>query len=414
MASCRVLAGQYLNWLGRALSVTVSNEDSVFTKGGMYDGRPSQFFRFGSAAADRTVTADLQLLANGDFETGTLTSWTEVLTGTGSSGVESVNVHGGAKALKVNGGAAGTGMRYQDVTVRAGETLTAGVWLRGDGTRTVYARILNLQTGKYLTSGGAWSTVAAWASRTTASYADTSLTFTVEPMSTVLQPTCTLRFQVIADGNGDVYADDVALYPGALDWLSIHGHNLDPSIVLTLEWSDDNSAWTSAGTATIAQPTFYLRLSSGLSHRYWRVKATGTNTAAIYYGELVLGQSLALATQPRHPSLSAWKLREEQPQVRSETLVGVPWVHNLTTEAVRTRVLPFRDIADASLQEARDEIYRRCGYGKHPIVLCPDDSKPEVIFGHVVPSREQSSFQATAHDRDLTVVEEPGPVVIPA
>ena len=63
---------------------------------------------------------------------------------------------------------------------------------------------------------------------------------------------------------------------------------------------------------------------------------------------------------------------------------------------------------DASFENFRDEILGRCDDGAYPLVIVPNDSKQDVIFGRIPSeSRDRQTRLTTAHEYELQVDESP-------
>ena len=236
------LAGEKANILERSnVAISSSDADALFPLTRLYNGRPSEASKFGSNGADRKVTIDANLVANGDMETSTLDGWTDADTGTGASTEELTLFKNGAKAMKLDGGASGVAERYRDITVRAGERKKLDVWIRGTGdTITCRVRLLNLQTGKYLDSSQAWQTAASDATTEAGStYLQKEIEFQIESYAICQVDTMTLRIYVRNEDNGAAYCDDLYIYP-AVNLVGIFGHNLAPVLTPELRSSTDN------------------------------------------------------------------------------------------------------------------------------------------------------------------------------
>jgi hypothetical protein len=411
VASTRILAGQHLNHFARAVSapaLTTGAADALYPLANLYDGRPSKKFQFSAAVANGAITADLNLVKNPGFETSTLSDWTDNSSGTGTSAETTVGaeVHGGSKAMKLGGGASGVGQRYQDVTVRAGEWQLLVAWLRGDGTVNARLRVQNLQTGKYLVSDGTWSAaVTDLATQSAASYAEKpaagGLQFQVESYATCRAHTVTLRIYCRVDQNGFGYFDDITLVP-ATDWLSIHGHNIEPLIALELRSSTDNfsSSNTLEATATVQRGRFYALLSARVFRRYWRVLFSGTPTAAIRVGEGVLGQTYTLAQSPVFP----WRLRPKRPQIRTRTEVGEVRATGLVDDELHELEVPFQH-RTTEWDELRQQLFERSRFGVDPAVVCPKDDEAFCMFT-VVPELIEASRKFLNNWDDSFLLEE--------
>jgi hypothetical protein len=165
-------AGQYMNLLERALSITPTpSADSLFPATALYDSRPSRVMRHGSNAANPEVRWDL--------------------------------------AAFTPGGSGGSPYYYYG---RAGERRV--VTLVGTANVTVQ----NMLTLKYLTSGGAWQVASA-----NCLTAAGSLNYQIESMETCQQPT--VQMKVTTSGGTSV-----------ADWprwnaCVVFGHNIDTGLL---------------------------------------------------------------------------------------------------------------------------------------------------------------------------------------
>ena len=117
------MAGEQLNVLGTALSVASTSADALFPLANLYIGRPSRPFRFNANGADLVITAGINRVINGGFETGTLDGWIDADTGDGVTSKDTVIFDTGAASMKGTVTAAGVASRYRDFTFRAGERI---------------------------------------------------------------------------------------------------------------------------------------------------------------------------------------------------------------------------------------------------------------------------------------------------
>jgi hypothetical protein len=413
MGDILVCAGELANLLARASVVGATSEATGYPLSYAYDGRSSEEFRFASAVADGAVTADLNLIANGSMETSTLSGWTDRSVGTSNSiGEELTNFDTGAKAMKMiltTAGASNYAQGTWDVSVRAGERMTLNARLRGNGTVYARIRVRNLQTGKYLTSGGAWGTVQDAGTRQTASYATTAITFTVETFAQCLGPTATLRVTVLANeasNTGTVYADNVYLWP-SWDLMSMHGHNVYPTITAQARSSTDNFSGSDVlkATFTLAAPTCYAYLGvTPCDDRYARLKFVGTPHEAIRLGEIVVARVTALA---RPPSDGA-ELTYSHPDIVSETAAGEQYVRPLAEWPRRVFALKFNRLSATQKAEAENEVFRRSAGRAYPLLVVPDTSLADVLLARIDRDWKVRRLLSTYYtDNDLVLSELP-------
>lgn len=416
----RFVAGALMNFVEGAAAVTPSaTADTRFPITRLYDGLSSLIFAFGSLTTDPYVTVDMDRLGGlGGFETfaggsgGAPTGWTEANTGTGSVIQETSTVHGGSSAAELDGGASGVGLIYREWTARAGQRFTLDAWLRGNGTQTARIRIQNRQTGKYLTSGGAWQTAAIdCATRATASYAQSVLAFQVESWTLCQASTVTMRVSILCNENGAVFVDDVFVYP-TVNVLSLHGHNVAPLNVVELHSSTDAFASNDVTEATLTplQGRFYSYLSSPIAKRHLRLKFVGTNPAIIYAAEMIASY-LEQATQGPE-----WGIEQKavESQIRNESETGDVTVHARGPHERVMLKLAFVAKTEAAYKELRNEIVRRCRGGIYPALIVPIDDEDLIVLGTLDDSWEaRRQFVTRWTNDDLAVAERPFPIVTP-
>lgn len=410
MSACRIVGG---NLLARGTTtLATGTTDSNYPLTNIYDGVPGTPWRAGAAASSFVIHVDGNLVGNGNLETWTSATlagtWTESVTGTGDV-TRSTTVNSGTYAALFTAGT-GTAALYQDITVRSGEQINVTVALRGDGTGTMRASLRNLTTGYYLTTSSTWQAASTdFATRSTASYATTSKTPTVEAYSVTGSDTCTLRLTIYLNDNGRTgYADDCYIWP-YVDFASIHGHTLSNKHTVTLERSSDDSAWTSEGTMTVAPSAFFLAITAA-NYRYWRIAiADATALTAPQIGEAVISQSTSLSQPWRHPALTAAGEGESWPQVRLTSPGGSVYARRRLDRQTRSRSLTWQHTDATTKEQLLDELWRRTQGGTTPVVLVPWDSEAVCLYGRVegdiAPSRIDSAIWQTA----LTFVSEPGP-----
>ncbi len=190
-------------------------------------------------------------------------------------------------------------------------------------------------------------------------------------------PSRTFRFDAAA-------ADDqITIDFGAAETptiVSIHGHNIDSGVTaIQLRASTDNFSGSDdlVGTFTKRDPAFYLVCSG--SYRYWRIKFVGTNTGGpIEIGELFFADTATLSLDPRHHM----EMTELRRQIRNRTRGGEMSVVNLSDFKEKDVRFYFRG-SFTELEDIRDSLWDATEHGANACVIVPNDSRPEVIFGHL-------------------------------
>lgn len=421
MAGIRFLGGPYFNVLGRSAAISplsVSGEDALFVRASLYGGTPSDPFRFNAVGAN-TVTVDLNLIPNGSMETafvGNLPTAAWIKSGTPTTARDTGTFHGGAASMSITG-ASGEYAAY-DVTVRAGESFRYDMWGAGGAAGgTAIIRIQNRQTGKWLKSDQTWQSAQQdLLSKASPGFANAVGNVVVESFLSSLTGTVTLRVYCLAGtGGNNAYYDDMFLWP-AIDFTSIHGHNISPVCAVTLHSSTDNFAAndTTRLTLTPGIPSFYGIIGGPVyTDRYWRLAITSTDNpgGAPWVGEWVLGQQQTLLRNQSY----GWKTEFVDPQQREMSEAGEQRA-NLLTEGQRRRLkLQFDYNSLAKFQEARDAIMRVTRNGAYPCVIVPDDSDTEVVvFGHLAQDFGVSKdFLTQWTGAELAIDESPLFTVIP-
>ena len=421
----RVLTGARFNLLESGtvtVSSTVSTEDPLFPRTNLYDGRPSRPFRMLTSAALTSiggisicdVTVDGNQVLNGNFDVwsaGTPVSWTE--NDTGTAAVTETTTVGEVVTGSAAKLAAGTGNAYlwQDIVVRSGQKRRIEFFARADAGG-LDVLLQNLATGNGW-NGSAWVAGAATpvAIGTVATMTAFGANYTVEPFSTTQTDLCTLRILIAATGTKTGFVDDLYDFP-AVDVMTMHGHNLEPGGFLCVLRSD-TAAFAGAGTleatAVVAQPAFYVLLAAAVYRRYWRVRVTGSwwQTLICEIGELVIGQAYSLLQGATYGAELGF-LRDD---VATETGLGEQHVYARTRQARRTLGLKFRFDSETKYRAARDEMFKRSGGRVNPLVIIPDTTLPDVIYGRIDRSWKVTRSLVAYYDQnDLTVVESAFPI----
>jgi len=381
MAALRFITGDpaYYNLMARGV-LTSSSADALYPLVNVKDGDPSKPFKFGSAGADLEVKVDLSLLVGSNMDVwvaSSPTGWTKTTTGSSTVTEDTViRVTGSSAAFFVLGGVAEL---RQNVVVRAGQKLALDCGVRV--STGVFGRVFiqNRSTGKWLNTSFAWQSAQTHCVRqadTSSGFVFPAVEIQVESFLSVGADTCQLQITLDQEnGSGNVWFDDVYLTP-LVDFFSIHGHNQDPGVPLLFESSDNNSSWVTKATVAPSKPSFYGRLSALEDHRWWRLKYSGTPLAAIYYGEIILGQ---VETALR-PQLYDWPTRYVFDQIRTETEAGNVRSYKKALDERRAVKLEFNPKAAADVAQLRDEWARRSFGGHYPMIVLPDDTDPSLAL----------------------------------
>jgi len=166
--------------------------------------------------------------------------------------------------------------------------------------------------------------------------------------------------------------------------LAVIGHNLDPGLTCELRSSTDNFSASDdlEVTGTIRQPGFFMYDSGGISTRYGRLKLTGTNSAAPWYGE-VFPCWLEGAIDAPDVGL---EVRHREPQHRNTGELGDAYVYNLAPWPRRVVRMQFDQHDTSGEIETRQELVLRSRGGAYPILLVPVDAEAMVL--HCRPTEE--------------------------
>lgn len=109
------------------------------------------------------------------------------------------------------------------------------------------------------------------------------------------------------------------------DCIGLAGHNLAAGDVVTVEHSDDGSAWTTAISQTLTGSGDLLAIFTGASHTWWRISidTTATGNQSPELGVLMLGQRLTFPVKPQAPYVPVdEKVVEESAWSKAGHLLG--------------------------------------------------------------------------------------------
>jgi hypothetical protein len=410
------LGGALYNLLGRGSApVVMSDSDALFPPAKLSDGLPGNMSKFGSNGADRLITKDLNDVVNPGFETSTLASWVDRSTGTGTKAETSVGaeVHGGAKAAKLGGGAAGVGMITQDILARAGEWRVADVWTRGDGAKLIRYQIQNLQNGWFLAPSGVWQAAAVdLFTRSVAGYTNNGAVgapfqYQVQGWDVLQASTVTLRLIAYCNEAGFGFIDDITDYP-MFNFCGVFFHNHAPVLTPQFRSSNDGFAANDVLEATLTpyQPSYYGYLAAAVGKRWVRLKLSGTNPDTPYQGEVVIGYGLSAVRGPSY----GWPSTFTDPQLRSE---GGEYVFLLSQAANGgRRRLKFRRTVGAQYLEALQDIYFRCRGGGQPLIVIPKNGERDIMLGRIDPTWEPQRPDPGYTDDEIPIDPLPFPSIV--
>lgn len=407
----KLLTGPYLNNLTRMASAATTNPSmhTLFPVTHAYDNRSAKAAMFSAAQDDSVVTFNQTMVQGGGFESDAdVAEWTVL--GVGSQAKDATSPHAGTYSLLITpGGSAVEVITYQDVLVRAGEELTFQAAAKA-GTGDAVIRIRNRQTGNWLDTNGAWqASVTALFTETGGSWQTCAETFTVESLSTCKEDTVYLRIFLRGD-QGTARFDQVALFP-SVNWASVHGHNIPPFIVPTLQRSTDGSSWTTETTMTLRRDSFHASLASLKAYQYWRLLFDGRpdTGSLMHVGEIVLGQSFDMGHNPAYGAGITWT----EKQTRLETDLGEPFVHLHNVKAPqRSMVMTINTRGDTEYESLYKTIFRGSRGGGNLICIAPTEMDSGVaILGRVQEALAMVKSTPDWRTGELEVTELPLPSV---
>jgi hypothetical protein len=380
---------------------------TLFPSTNAHDNRSVKAAMFATASSSSTLTADLNML-RGEFEVqADVDDWS--MLGVGTKALLGSTGYSGADAITLTlGNGASEVIAIKDVIVRAGEELNWFAAVKDDGTPAT-VQLRNRQTGLWLDGlTGLWSTSSSvyLVTSTDTNWNSGSGNFTVEDLSIIKRDTTLLRVYLHATGSAAVF-DQIELWP-SVTWCSVHGHNIPPFVIPTLEYSTDGSSWTQRAQMTLVRDSFYEAFTTPERFRYWRILFDGVpdTTSLMYMGEVVLGQHYSLLHNPSYGGSVSWTDR----QTRLESDLGEQFVYLHNQQPQRKLTLSFVFPGSSEYGQFKDEIFRGSRGGGNLICMAPTDYDSSiVVLGRIREVADIVKNTTAEWTANLEVVEDPLP-----
>ena len=460
MSDLLALTGRYANLARLGTSITASSAHALYPAANAIDNNPSKPWRAGSTVTPQYLILDMNHRQNdnGSFEDwalGAPVGWTVVTEDVGvvTQETDPANVHTGASAVRFGRGHnTGVSLAYKDFEVPSGTLWRLSMFVKA-GLATNRIWVQNLDTGQWLLPPSPWlpllppigaigegwgpAIIPYWGFK--ASSLDPTVyvheiphVFRVEDwwepagnakgrLSTRKDVT-TIRVMIGWDDGVDIgnfYLDDLTLVP-ALDFASVHHHNLRGRDRLALEYSADGiifgqlADFDFGGVANRKQDVYVT--FDAVVRQYIRLRAEAPDglhidgsfdQGAPQVSELVLGQARTLAMHESygHATGHRW------PQHRDEA--GI-YAYAQADQPTRSRNLILEPRGDAETSEELADVlirlYQRSRAGAFPAVIVPDNTQSEVFFGRFPPDLDLTRDYFLVHKAGLTLRGFPAPV----
>lgn len=374
------LSGRAANACVQAQGLVVSSEDPLFLKAELQNGDPRRPFRFGSLGVNPKVEFDNNIVFNPSLEldaagTSPPTGY-QAPTGGGSPDVSTDAANEGSKSLRLN---LANEAAFQDRIVRPGGSYRHTVALRGDGTNIVSAHVLDLISGKWLVNATTWSTAkTAWATRSAASFAVSSINFTLEsPVAGHVGPG---RIRLLWDRPGTIagaaYVDSIYLWP-KITVAALVYDTIPTAFPVAIE-SADNAAFSTNlndhGDLPARRFRRYLVFAGpATAQRFWRFAVTGTpfDLFRLWIGQPVLGERRIFLTNQRYGLVTARVMPKAGTRDQPTSLA----------EAPRYRFEMSWASSYASFRQVAEEMVGASFHGDEPVLAVPDSTQPEMVYG---------------------------------
>jgi hypothetical protein len=348
----------------------------LFPKANLQNGFPWWPFKFNAAGTDLDIRFDTNPIVNPDFEGDTIgaapANWTVV---SGTPTVESAPASGhGAQSLRVNATAESA---YAEFTVASYRTMEIIFSLYSNGTENIDVFIQSVETGEYQNSSGVWSTTKTVLQTHTSASWSTYMLSLIQQQTAVDYVGSGSRYRIIVEkrsGTGAAYIDDVMIRT-YVNYASLHGvFDVPDGLSVLVESSDDASSWTTRGT----MPTFHRHRSyvtftvAGLAKRYWRFKISGTTLYPPTIGQPVLADAHTMVT---NPDIEYAVVRTMDQGGNLDQPVNFGQAPRYSME------LAWGIDEAAGLRYVADQLVGGSSYGVEPVVVVPDDTRPELVYG---------------------------------
>ncbi len=348
-----------------------------------------------AATTGSSIRWDLTKVKNGEFLTWSLStipdSWTRGTVGIFEGFISQVTsgvgvAVGSSSVMKLKGSSP---LVYQDILVQSGKPYTFSAAIRAStpGGGAAFVKIQNLETRSWLTTGGAWkraTTGVGCLTAATSAVATNNQTITIEGYGKAGKDTHRLRIYAM-HANGSTafvsYFDRIIIYPH-IDFISVHGYHKATTIKLKVQSSTDASTWTARTTGILYgnfQASAYSRLPSAIAARHWRLQFSGQqHNEYISIGEVVFGHATETTARRTYaPSPVAYSGGD----ITAENTLGVMTRYRRSAWNNKTRAVSFKFLTTSKINDFVGIIERGRDY---PMVMVIDDSKREVLYGHIV------------------------------
>lgn len=377
------LAGDAANaCVATQITPTVSPaEDALFPATNLITGNPWEIFRYGSIPTNPYIRFDMNQVKNHSFEANANgedpTDWVQEA---GTPQVSSAQFDDGAVSLAL----ADSESAYQDIEVVAGNRYRLEAALRGNGTGAVSLRLIHLDSQQYKTTASetSYSTTASnLGTQSTAAWATTTQNFVVPSHPTGASDRTKIRIQAIKTtaGGGDVWFDDVRLYPD-IDFASLHYiENFGTSTAWNIISSNNN--WSSQTTEDVLPANGFRSFikfdpSDSDPRQYWGFESTGTFYQIPSFGQFAMGEAIQLtAGTPSSPL--------DTSRAMPQSGVESPTVSLVTNQSPDARVrasLVFRGLTNAAQTEIQERIWAGSRHGAEGVVVVPDSARSHDVF----------------------------------